>query len=370
MANGQNTFSEQDFLAQVKAAREKMDIRRPNILICGYTGAGKTSLVKAILGEVVPADAIGAGKPHTQGYASYENEHVRVFDSKGLELGETEESFLTVTKEFLADRRSDLSKVDDHIHLVWYAIQAPGSRVTECDKQLITKIFNPNNVIVLLTKADIARTNQLEAMKAELMAAGIPEKRIIPTSDVEGGSIGCKELMELSYEMLPNAYRDAFELAQTIDLDRKIQAVYGLATKAKSIIAAAAVAAGGIGFTPIPCSDAPLLVAGQATLIAGLAALYSVGDDAVKVGLLPFLAKVAGTTLASSILKFIPGLGTIAGGMITAAIATSLTGAMGLYVKNYFEELAIAKIKGEPLPEPPWHPELFLKFYEEYKANK
>lgn len=37
--------------------------KRPNILVCGYTGSGKSSLIKAILGEVVPDTAIGDGKP-------------------------------------------------------------------------------------------------------------------------------------------------------------------------------------------------------------------------------------------------------------------------------------------------------------------
>ena len=45
--------------------------KRPNILVCGYTGSGKSSLIKAILGDVVPAAAIGDGKPKTMDLDHY-----------------------------------------------------------------------------------------------------------------------------------------------------------------------------------------------------------------------------------------------------------------------------------------------------------
>ena len=362
--------SEDEWKVLIDVARNNINTPRPNILICGYTGSGKTSLIKAILGDVVPPDAIGSGKPMTQGFDYYENNLVRVYDSKGMENGDTEEEFLKITKEFIHDHLKDPNNPDEFIHLVWYTIQGPGARVTDCDKVLIKDIFTPKNMIVCITKSDIMRGNQKNEMVKVLKEAGVPEKRIIFTSDEEGGSIGINELMKLSLEILPDAYKSAFEEAQTIDKERRIEAVKKKAKKAKWIIGTAATAAGGIGFTPIPCSDAPLLVTDQTTMIASLAALYGIGFDTVKVGMLPFLAKLAGTALASSLLKFIPGLGTIAGGAITAAIATSLTGAMGWYVQNYFEKCAIAKIEGKPMPEMPWDAEMFKKFYEQFKNDK
>ena len=362
--------TEQEWKEKLEQAQREFKLPRPNILICGYTGSGKTSLIKAILGDVVPENAIGTGMPQTQGFDFYENNLVRVYDSKGMENGETEEAFMSVVKDFIHQHQmDDPTKIDDHIHLVWYTIQGTGARVTDCDKKLIREIFTPKNLVVCITKADGMRENQKEAMKQAVLEAGVPAERIIFTTDEEGGSVGCQELMELSLKMLPNAYKDAFVEAQKVDKELKIKLVYQKSTKAKAIISAASAAAAGIGFVPIPGSDAPLLVADQTTMIASLAALYGIGYDAVKVGMLPFLAKVAGTTLASSLLKAIPGIGTIAGGAITATIAATLTGAMGMYVKNYFEKCAIAKINGEPLPEVPWNAELFAQYYKEYKAN-
>ena len=351
------------FNAHYEEARRQFG-KRPNILVCGYTGSGKSSLIRAILGDIVPKDAIGAGKPKTTSYDHYENDLVSIYDSKGLELGETEAEFTTETRRFVRERQDD-PNVDNHIHLVWYTIQGSGARVTECDRNLIANIFTPKNVIVAITKNDCTRPSQRDAIRQEILSLGIPEERIVFTSDEEGGSQGCKELMALSYTMLPEAYQDAFMEAQRIDREAKISAVYAKATKAKAIISAATVAAAATGAIPIPLSDAAVLVPMQVTMIASLAGLYGLREEAIKQSALPFVARLAGVFLATSLLKFIPGLGSA----INAIIASTLTGAMGLYVKNNFEESAIAKIEGRPAPDLGFDVEMFKQFYSEYKKN-
>jgi len=360
----ENFDAKKEFNSKYEEARARFG-KRPNILVCGYTGSGKSSLVKAILGDVVPDSAIGDGAPKTMGYDCYENDLVRIWDSKGLELGETEESFTEETRRFVRSRQES-PNVDDHIHLVWYTIQGPGARVTDCDRNLIRNIFNTKNVIVVITKSDITRPNQKAALQQVIMDSGIPADRIIFTCDEEGGSEGCRELMNLSYAMLPEAYKDAFMEAQRIDREAKIQAVRDKAGKAKAIIATAATAAAGAGAVPIPLSDAAVIVPIQVTMIATLAGLYGLREEAVKQSALPFVARLAGVFLATSLLKLIPGLGSA----INAAVAASLTGAMGLYVKSNFEECAIARIEGRPIPELGFDVELFKQFYAEYKKNK
>ena len=86
----------------------------------------------------------------------------------------------------------------------------------------------------------------------------------------------------------------------------------------------------------------------------------------LKKSALPFVARLAGVFLATSLLKLIPGLGSA----INATVAGTLTGAMGLYVKSNFEESAIAKIEGRPAPDLGFDVELFKKFYAEYKKTQ
>lgn len=340
----------------------KMYGKRPNILVCGYTGSGKSSLVKALLGDVVPDDAIGDGRPKTMGYDCYENSLVRIWDSKGLENGEAEEKFTEETRQFVRKCQSD-PNVDNHIHLVWYTIQGSGARVTDCDLNLIHNIFNPEHVIVVVTKNDVTRPRQRESLIEALKNAGISQSRIVFTSDAESGSIGCKDLMHLSYEMLPDAYKDAFIEAQRIDKEARIKAIMAKKGKAKGIITTAVTAAAAAGAIPIPLSDATVLVPIQVTMIASLAGLYGLRQEAVKQAALPFVAKLVGIFVASSLLKLIPGLGSA----INATVAGTLTGAMGLFVRTNFENAAIAKVEGRPMPELTFDVELFKKFFAEYK---
>ena len=97
----------------------KQTITKPNILIAGCTGAGKSTLINMIFGNKVAV--VGTGKPVTQKIDIYESEDtdVRIFDSKGYELGSVsdDEFFNSVIK--LAE---ETQNPENAIHLVWYCI--------------------------------------------------------------------------------------------------------------------------------------------------------------------------------------------------------------------------------------------------------
>lgn len=340
--------------------------KRPNILVCGYTGCGKSSLIKAILGDVVPPSAIGEGRPKTMDFDHYENDEVSIWDSRGMELGDTEDQFVAYTRDFINRHVTDMN-VDNHIHLVWYTIQGTGARITPCDLKLIKEIFSQKNLIVVITKSDSTRQNQKDALKKVLLENGVDEKRIVFTSDEEGGSLGCKALMELSLEMLPEAYKDAFAYAQQVDLDRRTQAILNKSAKAKAVILTATTGAATAGASPIPLSDAAIITPIQVGMIGGLAALYGLKGKELSVMAMPLIARTVGTMAASSLLKLIPGLGTVAGACITGTVAATLTGAMGWFVQTQFEKIAIAKARGEPPPEVNFNFDLFKSYLEAYK---
>lgn len=58
--------------------------KRSNILVAGYTGSGKTSLIRTLLGsELVPAEGIGNSRPCRIEFDSYENEDIRRTELEG-----------------------------------------------------------------------------------------------------------------------------------------------------------------------------------------------------------------------------------------------------------------------------------------------
>lgn len=336
--------------------------KRPNILVCGYTGSGKSSLIKAILGEVVPDTAIGDGKPKTMEFDHYENDLISIWDSRGMELGDTETQFVEYARGFINGRVKDMN-IDNHIHLVWYAIQGTGARITDCDIKLIKEIFTTKNLVVVITKSDCTRAQQKEALKQRLLDSGIDEDRIIFTSDAEGGFIGCKELMALSLEMLPAAYKDAFAYAQQVDVERRKQAVLNKRDKAKGIIISASTAAAAAGAVPIPFSDAAVITPIQVGMLGGLAALYALNREELSVLSMPLITRTVGMLTASSLLKLFPSFGSV----INGSVATLLTGAMGWFVQTQFERLAVAKVLGLPPPEINFDFNVFKSFLDEYK---
>lgn len=162
---------EKDFLN--KSDEESKKYKRPNILICGYTGAGKTSIIQALLGkDLVPEDRIGHdANPMTQDYDRYKNSYIGIWDSKGLEPDKGEDEFIARTKNHIRKVQEN-ENVDEHIHIFWYTISTGGRRVTNTDLKIIN-IFPKESTLVIISQIDIdKRGTTVEAIKKRLIKDG------------------------------------------------------------------------------------------------------------------------------------------------------------------------------------------------------
>lgn len=206
------------YLELLRRFIKSSNCKRPNVLVLGYTGAGKTSLIQGIFGKaIVPDDRISAGMPKTPFFDCYENKNIKIYDSKGLEPGEKESIFLAGVKDFMRSIQEDRC-IDNHIHLVWYLIQGVGARVTPCDLRLI-KGISLENTIVVISKVDCTPENAVDALKYEISKSGIKMDRIVTCSDSDPKTlIG---LENLTYEMLPSGYKSAWSSAQIVNFERK-----------------------------------------------------------------------------------------------------------------------------------------------------
>ena len=126
--------------------------------------------------------------------------------------------------------------------------------------------------------------------------------------------------------------------------------------KAEKIISDAMVKAGIIGISPIPFSDAIILAPLQANMILKIINVYNLDGVFSKLGMIGELVlNKVGKNLAQNIfksiignaLKFIPLIGSYAGGIINASVASSLTYALGKGISeiSYFNCTKI--LKGE-----------------------
>ena len=120
---------------------------RPNILLIGATGAGKSSIVNYCFGSELAH--VGAGAPVTQTMDKYSSPNVPVviYDSKGYEIGsQQEQEFMQDVIKFCTKTSEDTS---NKIHLAWYCIPASGARITDFDIGNIRKI-EPSGVPIAI----------------------------------------------------------------------------------------------------------------------------------------------------------------------------------------------------------------------------
>lgn len=350
-------MSTADFLRQLQ---EKFDdeikaeharLKKPNVLIAGRTGVGKSTLINAMFGRDIAR--VGSGRPVTDCYTEYTSETVLVnlYDSTGWEGGaEKEAAFREDTERFLRAHRT--KAVAEHIHIVWYAIDAPGARFTDFDAQLAKEAFTGLPLIFILTKSDIATDEQLHALRDAIERAHVPNSYgIIEVSAdplVRRGkpiceAFGLDEVITRTLTLIPELVRRAFISAQRVSLLAKDD-------EARKSLHKFAGTAFGIGFTPIPFSDAPLLITLQMGMVARMAVIYGFPPKhmvAASVSSLvgSLVASVAGTFLAN-LLKFVPGVGTIIGGVINGSVGASITFAVGHTFRALFNLILKKSMEG------------------------
>ncbi|MBZ5941733.1 DUF697 domain-containing protein [Weissella cibaria] len=109
--------------------------------------------------------------------------------------------------------------------------------------------------------------------------------------------------------------------------------------KAKSIIHSASAAAGSVALSPIPFTDAALLVPIQVGMITSLFKAYDqkMMQGAIRGAVWAVAATSFGRGVVGNAFKFVPGLGAVAGATISATTAVGLTEVIGWAIVNELE---------------------------------
>ncbi|MGT2802917.1 Uncharacterized conserved protein, DUF697 family [Streptococcus henryi] len=111
-------------------------------------------------------------------------------------------------------------------------------------------------------------------------------------------------------------------------------------TKAQAAVHTASAAAGTVALSPIPFSDAILLVPIQTTMVTAIYKAYgqNISEGVVSGVIKSTFATNLGRTAASNLLKLIPGAGTVAGAVIGSSVAIAFTEAIGNNLVSQFEK--------------------------------
>ncbi|MQM72647.1 MAG: DUF697 domain-containing protein [Eubacteriaceae bacterium] len=335
-------------------AQKKYDeLKILNVMVLGKTGVGKSTLINNMFSAHLAET--GVGKLVTKAIQKFEkpNFPLAIYDTPGMELDGSnalEQLLADVTAIIKSGRKS--GDVNQMVHCLWYCIATPSHRFESAEIEFLRRVSAQSGtgipVIVVLTQSYSKR--DAEAMRKAVEAEKLGVVDVVPVLaepfviDEAFPAIlpyGLDQLAEVTYRIIPEEVREAFVVVgKDLALKRK---------RARRLVATAAAAAAGIGAVPIPGPDAAILIPEQISMLAGITVIYGMdfhkSDVIAVIG--PLLATITGRTIVAELPKLIPGAGTAAGSVISAATAASLTSALGETTIIILEKMA----KGEIHPE-------------------
>ena len=314
--------------------KQAAQIGRFNLAIFGKTGVGKSTLINAIFGEPVAATGIGA--PVTLDTHLYLDTRgtLGLVDTRGIEIGRDDGELMKEVTKYVRQMRT--KPVEEQIHVAWYCVRGMDRRFEEVEATFIRTLHDLGIPVLMVFTQVPMRDGQYHPDAVELarqveaknlpIVGGRPFMTYALRDQFTGQPpYGLMDVLQATFHVVPEAVQGALTAAQTIDLEAKHRA-------AQRYINGTVAAAAGAAAVPIPFSSAALLVPMQLGMMGRISHLYQLPFD--RAALLAVASTTVATTLgrtaAANLLKFIPGAGSIAGGMINASVASGFTLAMGL----------------------------------------
>ncbi|MGV1036907.1 MAG: YcjF family protein [Candidatus Nanopelagicales bacterium] len=320
-----------------KHAEAVRELGRFNLAVFGKTGAGKSTLINAVFGQQVAAT--GTGAPVTTGLEYYEHPGgiLGLYDSQGFETGHAGDAVLQGLEQIVNDSRAQ--PIERQIHAAWYLVRWSDRRFESAQAEFVRRLSELVPVVFVLSQVPMAADGRVHqdaiALARYIESYQLPISpwnsvvltNALPDDFLKTVVFGLDTLLDATFATAPEATRRALIAAQLVNKERKRQA-------ATTIVKAAASSAVATGITPIPFSDAAILIPLQIAMIARITAIYGLTVPASRMAalvgslMLSSGATTAGRWLVGSILRMTPG-GQIPAMAISGVVAGTLTSAIG-----------------------------------------
>eukprot|EP00736_Rhodelphis_marinus_P001612 Rmarinus@m.22465 len=237
-------------------AKQQRSATKPNVLLVGHCGSGKSSIVNAVFGEDLATT--GAGSPITQHFEKFSppGKPLVIYDSKGLEHGK-ESGFLDDMETFMMNC---FANSNDFIHIVWFVVNLGTARFSDYDVKICREVLQSVPKIIVLNKADSVDDKTVADMIETIEKLHLPrvvgtfavsanpqfeppqscskcksedivfrKKKMTLTCEDCGHSgvvdpprpIGLQDVVLTTIEALPDNAKESFVAVQRIDYDHK-----------------------------------------------------------------------------------------------------------------------------------------------------
>jgi uncharacterized protein (DUF697 family)/predicted GTPase len=322
---------ENDFAELLKQKLEEALKQRGkvNIVVAGKTGVGKSTLVNAVFqGNLAET---GDGRPVTKTTREIKKEGIplSIFDTRGLEISEYKNTLQELEK-LIQDKRTS-EDPNQHIHIAWVCVMEDSRRVEDAEIKLVEMLDKYIPVVGVITKSvsdNGFRQTVQELLPQTRNVVRVRAKETVFDDGYTMPAMGLDNLVELTMTLVPETQRNALAAAQKVSINHKLQ-------RAHTVVGGAALTAGGAGAVPLPFSDALAIIPIQISMLAGISAVWGLPTSTAFMGTLVSGAitgsagTLVGRATAGALLKLIPGIGSTAGGAISAGVASTLTIAFG-----------------------------------------
>lgn len=334
---------------------QKKKTHKPTIMVLGTSGCGKSTLINTVFG--VDVAKVSMGEAGTKNFDKYEDPNIVFIDSEGWETNINCNEYISNIKKCLRDLKSK----GQVVQCMWYCISAEASKIQDIDIDILQEITQidgfAKRLCVVITKCDEDDEEGSTAQKfGEILNKHFPHIECFQVSnnDQLNKKLDVNKLLEWSGEKMDDeSLKELFYAAQIVNIEDKVRNAYKYIKKCT-------VVATGIGASPIPFSQSVPLSALQIQMMGHIGKLFGfkfmdnfIGNGASTIisraG--KFVALFIRENIVSELVKFIPVIGSVAGGVTNAAVAGSITYGIGVATVKKFENAYRNVLEGKNVDE-------------------